>query len=397
MASGILRSAKYSAGASAAASAALNEPLLPNKQSRYPDSLSSVSGCETEDDGMSSRSEEMIVGLRGKGVVSTIAVSLLVVGGLAASTSAMVAAQSAVVFLMGGICVVNSPAVAHRQLQIARGQGVRASVNNIRKEIEFLTDEIDFLINTVDDLQTETDELIGIERELRNIATQQGTCVKELIDLVNENESILGRMKGYLRQMFVASMAKIVMRSDRDGDMKIDSKEAPLLALRLQMQLEPYGMKLDTDTFVTMIREDNDIFNVLKFCGEFLFEGETNDKGDNEHSVDDSEVTFDFEPFCRSLDMDSDQPKKLAFEEKAGMATVDDKLCKGSVEVARGGRMTLMHQSNTAENVRRKTIVKEVKRRQTMLQARRSNGSAKWLVQEEAPQDSRRIKDDRRT
>lgn len=42
-----------------------------------------------------------------------------------------------------------------------------------------------------------------------------------------------------------------------DGDMKIDKKEAPLLGLRLQINLEPYGMKLDTKKFEAMINEDN--------------------------------------------------------------------------------------------------------------------------------------------
>jgi len=47
------------------------------------------------------------------------------------------------------------------------------------------------------------------------------------------------------------------MVSDKDGDMKIDSKELPLLSLRLQIQLEPYGIKLDTNKFEAMILEDN--------------------------------------------------------------------------------------------------------------------------------------------
>jgi len=50
---------------------------------------------------------------------------------------------------------------------------------------------------------------------------------------------------------------QIVLRSDKDGDMKIDDKEIPLLALRLEIQLQPYGIKLDTAAFEDMIREDN--------------------------------------------------------------------------------------------------------------------------------------------
>ena len=50
-------------------------------------------------------------------------------------------------------------------------------------------------------------------------------------------------------KMFVSKIA--------DGDMKIEVKELPVLSLRLQIQLDPYGIKLDTRKFETMIREDN--------------------------------------------------------------------------------------------------------------------------------------------
>lgn len=39
--------------------------------------------------------------------------------------------------------------------------------------------------------------------------------------------------------------------------MKIDLKELPLLTLRLQIHLDPYGIKLDTSKFEAMIRENN--------------------------------------------------------------------------------------------------------------------------------------------
>ncbi len=39
--------------------------------------------------------------------------------------------------------------------------------------------------------------------------------------------------------------------------MTIDASELPLLTLRLQIQLEPFGIKLDTNAFKTMMEEDN--------------------------------------------------------------------------------------------------------------------------------------------
>lgn len=101
------------------------------------------------------------------------------------------------------------------------------------------------------------DRLVGLEQDLHDIAVRQGTNVNQIVDLVNENESLLSAMKSNLRQVFVTSMAKVVMRSDTDGDMKIDLKEVSLLSLRLQIQLSPYGIKLDTAKFEAMVREDN--------------------------------------------------------------------------------------------------------------------------------------------
>ena len=54
-----------------------------------------------------------------------------------------------------------------------------------------------------------SNRLVGLEQDLQDIATKQGKNVNDLIDLVNENELILSQMKGNLRQMFVAAMAKV--------------------------------------------------------------------------------------------------------------------------------------------------------------------------------------------
>jgi len=57
--------------------------------------------------------------------------------------------------------------------------------------------------------------------------------------------------------ILLTKLDQIVIRTDTDGDMKISTKELPLLALRLQILLEPYGINLDTNKFQAMIEEDN--------------------------------------------------------------------------------------------------------------------------------------------
>mmetsp|Transcript_11389 Transcript_11389/g.24702 ORF Transcript_11389/g.24702 Transcript_11389/m.24702 type:complete len:401 (-) Transcript_11389:206-1408(-) len=357
--SSILRPSKY-------ATAVLNEPLLPNKLSKRTDSLSSdddsASAHLAEQSSTSSDDLAIPKSMFGSDIVSTVGVGVLSVAGLAASLSAMIAFPGAAVILMGGICMANSPVVAKKHINIAKGAGLRTSVNMIREEVEFLTNEVKFLQSTIDDLQAEADVLVGVESKLQLIAKKQGTNAEHLVSLVNENELLLSKMKNNLKETFVAGVLKIVIRSDTDGDMKIDLKELPLLSIRLQLHLDPYGIKLDKHMFETMIKEDNDISNVLKFCGDVLYgDDEDEDNGNDDVSVD-SQVTFDFEAFCQEIDEDS--PHRMSRNERRSMVTIDEKFSKGSVEVARGHRMTLHKPSNQKE-MRKKTILEEVNRRQT--------------------------------
>ena len=63
---------------------------------------------------------------------------------------------------------------------------------------------------------------------------------------------------------------------------------------------------------------------------------------------------------------------KMTKEEKFSMVTVNEKYSKGSVEVARGRRMTLMP-SNSKKDMRRQSILKEVEKRQSTLKIRRAS------------------------
>lgn len=106
-----------------------------------------------------------------------------------------------------------------------------------------------------------------------------------------------------------------------------------------------------------------------------LFKGESDDNDDSD-SVD-SEVTCDFESFCKSLnDEPEDYSYKMTYDEKMNMVTVDDKICKGSVESARGKRMTLMP-NKKKKDTRKKTIVKEAKKRKTKMADRPTKPVAK--------------------
>ena len=149
--------------------------------------------------------------------------------------------------------------------------------------------------------------------------------------------------------------------------MKIDDREWPSLALSLKIQLEPYGIDLDTDLFSKMLAEDNDIGNILKFCAEVLYPGMQDDQTSlaeesfGELSDDDEFMvsmgygggqTPSFSEFCGTLSAMNDEElnrevskvgrgKRMSTAEKMEMFTIKEAFSRGSVEVCRGARMSV--------------------------------------------------------
>ena len=97
---------------------------------------------------------------------------------------------------------------------------------------------------------------------------------------------------------------------------------------------------------------------MCRFCGNLLFEDEGKDKyGNINHNVG-SKGTTNLKAFSQGEDKEPSMTRK----EKIGMITLDTKYSRGSVEVARSGRSTLIkHQS--AKELRRQSLLKEAKGR----------------------------------
>lgn len=56
-----------------------------------------------------------------------------------------------------------------------------------------------------------------------------------------------------LRQRIIQDVIRTVVTSDRDGDQKFDRVEAKLLALKIKVKLEVYGIYFDEDKFLQAI------------------------------------------------------------------------------------------------------------------------------------------------
>ena len=98
-----------------------SEPLLPRK-SRATESLSSSDASSSSGD--DAAAERPPWGPRFLGTHLAVAsAALLALAGVAASGVAAAAAPTALVFVMGGVCLLNAPTVLVRQLCIAKNVG----------------------------------------------------------------------------------------------------------------------------------------------------------------------------------------------------------------------------------------------------------------------------------
>jgi hypothetical protein len=145
----------------------------------------------------------------------------------------------------------------------------------------------------------------------------------------------------------------------------MDLKEGHLLALRLKIELEAHGIELDADRFQQVLEDDNDIAQILKFCGKVLYpesqkKGQTEDLESLALSYEDSSCSEDddfavlgdtapvrkptsFAGFCRMLEEDlrvECNDVKMTKEDKLSMICLSKKYTSGSVAAARGMSMT---------------------------------------------------------
>ncbi|KAL3776443.1 hypothetical protein ACHAWO_005917 [Cyclotella atomus] len=228
-----------------------------------------------------------------------------------------------------------------------------------------------------------------VENELRLIVADQGANVTEIVELVRENETILDAMKHNLRESFVAEMARLILRSDTDGDMTVDPQEGELLALRLSIQLKPHGITLDVLQFEQLLKEDNDVGSLLKFCSEVLYPEIALEKskkqtaplmGEEESDISEEDDFFapspskenalpDFAFFCKKLSMLSEDDLidecdnvKMTVEDKLSIFSIDSKYSGGSVEVARGRKMSIFPGSQLKKESRASQMVVEAKK-----------------------------------
>ena len=121
--------------------------------------------------------------------------------------------------------------------------------------------------------------------------------VDELVSLVHENQIILQQMKENIRQVVLQDVVKLVLQADLDRDGVINKREATILAKRLSLSLEIYGIIFDTEKFHRAVGLSTSLCGVLTIVKRLL--PDENDRYSSfysmhsEDSLSDDETTED--------------------------------------------------------------------------------------------------------
>lgn len=131
----------------------------------------------------------------------------------------------------------------------------------------------------------------GLDEEIEELAQTQSTSLEEIVKLVKENEDILNLMRvsdmhhakanlirheyllfsvtkqESLRQRIIQDVVGIVLRA---GSQKFDRVEAKILALKIKVSLEVYGILFDEDKFVQAIALNPSLSGALTVVKKLL-------------------------------------------------------------------------------------------------------------------------------
>mmetsp|Transcript_18865 Transcript_18865/g.39117 ORF Transcript_18865/g.39117 Transcript_18865/m.39117 type:complete len:350 (+) Transcript_18865:211-1260(+) len=252
--------------------------------------------------------------------LKTALVYFVLIIGAGASVSAFVSAPHALVFVAGGLCVAHSPYSAYKEHMMSKIKNLRSMNNKMRELAVRLEGEVDMLSNQIDHLEPEVRRGLAIEKELNIVAQGQRVNVDHLVDLVKQNQSILDQMRDNLRQRIVQDIIKIVLKCDKKNTGRLDKDEAQLLALRIRIQLQEYGVEFDEHKFLHVLSSKPTVPRVIGIVQKLIpkyerkkldrersnkFTEKVGVKVDDDDDDDDESDNEDYDMFFMSSNIES--------------------------------------------------------------------------------------------
>lgn len=178
---------------------------------------------------------------------------LVSAAGAVASITSFIFAPAIIVYVAGGICIMNFPMVSYKEKKILMLPSRKKAVDNLHDMAEILKSEADVLQKEIEYMSGCAAGFGDIEQELQEVAQAQGSDVDKLVELVRLNEETMDLMKENLRQKVIQDVIGIIMRNSKDISQRIDRVEAKLLALKITVKLESYGVTFNEDKFLQAV------------------------------------------------------------------------------------------------------------------------------------------------
>ncbi len=210
----------------------------------------------------------------------------MLLGGVAASVTSMIPgvlllSPSTLVYVCGAITLANVPYAAYKEVRIAKIPTIRSLNNKLLDDANRLEAEVDTLVEEIDAIAPEAERASAVEEELREIADRQQFNVDKLIDLVNDNEEVLGQMRENLKSKICQDIVRIVIKSDINNDQKFCKIESKMLALKIRIQLQEYGVEFDEMKFYRVMNANPTLSRVIAIVQKLI----PDVVGDDEDSV----------------------------------------------------------------------------------------------------------------
>lgn len=183
----------------------------------------------------------------------------------------MTTAGTVSVAVAGGVTFLISPFVLVKEWNISKLPTIRRRLSELMKEAKSFEREVNNLTEERTELESEIDSLQGGTETLKKIIQDQsGGNVDDFVMLVQENQRLLHEMKENLREVVVQGVVKLVLQSDLDRTGVLRKKEAEVLAKRLEITLDVYGIIFDTNKFLKVVGLSPSLPSVLKIVKRLL-------------------------------------------------------------------------------------------------------------------------------
>mmetsp|Transcript_16841 Transcript_16841/g.24650 ORF Transcript_16841/g.24650 Transcript_16841/m.24650 type:complete len:281 (+) Transcript_16841:77-919(+) len=165
---------------------------------------------------------------------------------LVSSILSMVAFPGSFIYLTMLFPLVMGPYTVVQRKRASKLGTFRSQNQAIRDEVNELNMHNSALTDNTNRLNDEVSSLKDVEDTLQDITSKQGTDVKRLVDLVNENEKIQNKINLVLERKATQNIIEVILNADRDYDFYLNNTEVELLVLRLH---NIGGMEFDENKF----------------------------------------------------------------------------------------------------------------------------------------------------